>query len=889
MNELVRLQIDGQEVAVPKGVTIIEAAARARIDIPHLCHLSGLVPSGACRLCLVELEGNKELVVSCARGVREGMVVWTRTERVLAARRFVLELIWSVHPGDCTTCEKSGRCELQKHTYELGVERNRFPLRRDEQPVDTTNPLIERDPNLCILCGRCVRICRMRGGNNVFDFVGRGITTRVTTAFDKPLQESGCTFCGSCISVCPVGSLVERQRRFRGREWEFKTTETVCSYCGGGCKLLLDTTKDQIVRARTEKRDDYLCARGKFGWDYVLSRERLKTPLIKKEGTLEECSWDEALSYIAKRMLKIKETRGPNALGGLISANYPSETLYLFGKFIRAGLGTNNLDSSVRLLSWPTLSGFIQVFGRMGVISTLSEIEAADTLLVLDSDVTVKNPMVGVKVKKALKTLRKGAKLVTIDPRKTEVAKLSHLHLQLRAGTTTVLLDGIIKVILSEGLYDQEFVAANCSNFQEFSTRFLEMDIDIEAITGVTEEAVLAAGRLYAEQGQKAVIIFSPETSDRHTVARIVNLLLLTGRVNGGAFPSLLLSNLWGAAEVGVVSEFYPGYRPVEAATARKELESLWGVSLPSEPGLSAIEMIQAAAESVFGMYILGENPAASFPDTANMVKGLAALDFLVVQDIFLTETAQLADVVLPGVSFAESAGTFTNAEGKVQEINRVLPPQTRPDWKVIAEISTRMGYPSSYHSEREIAAELKTLVPEFSEPRNSEPGTQNSELKTQNSKLRLVMTEAEETSEEPDHEYPYRLMTGATLFGFGDGSWTKRSEISKLETPYIGISPQDAQSLGVASGVRVAVSSRRGRIITTVKVEASLPAGLVFMPAHHPGGNSLTNASLDPVTKSPRLELAAVSINRLQESESENQCVEDRPPLNFNQTSGGS
>lgn len=888
MNELVRLQIDGQEVAVPKGVTIIEAAARTRIDIPHLCHLNGLAPSGACRLCLVELEGNKELVVSCARGVREGMVVWTRTERVLAARRFVLELIWSVHPGDCTTCEKSGRCELQKYTYELGVERNRFPLRRDKQPVDTTNPFIERDPNLCILCGRCIRICRMRGGNNVFDFVSRGITTRVTTAFDKPLQESGCTFCGSCLSVCPVGSLVERQRRFRGREWEFKTTETVCPYCGGGCKLLLDTTKDQIVRARTEKRDDYLCARGKFGWDYVLSRERLKTPLIRKEGTLEECSWDEALSYITKRLLKIKETRGPDALGGLISANYPSETLYLFGKFIRAGLGTNNLDSSVRLLSWPTLSGFIQAFGRMGAVATLSEIESADTLLVLDSDVAVKNPMVGVKVKKALKTLKKGAKgakgakLVTIDPRKTEVAKLSHLHLQPRAGTTTVLLDGIIKVILSEGLYDQEFVAANCSNFEEFSTRFLEMEIDVEAITGVTEKAVRAAGRLYAEQSQKAVIIFSPETSDRHMVARIVNLLLLTGRVNGGVFPSLLLSNLWGAAEVGVVSEFYPGYQPVEAATARTELESLWGVSLPSEPGLSAIEMIQAAAGSVFGMYILGENPAASFPDTANMVQGLAALDFLVVQDIFLTETAQLADVVLPGVSFAESAGTFTNAEGKVQELSRVLAPQTRPDWEIIAEISTRMGYPLSYYSEREIAAELKALVSEFSGPRNSA-------LSTQHSKLKLVLTEANEVSAEPDREYPYRLMTGATLFGFGDGSWTKRSELSGLETPYIGISPQDAQSLGVAAGVRVAVSSRRGRITTTVKVEASLPAGLVFMPAHHPGGNSLTSANLDPVTKSPRFELAVVSINRLQESESENQRAEDRPPLNSNQTSGGS
>ena len=842
MNKFVTLNIDGQEVSVPEGATIIEAAAHAQIDIPHLCYLDGLAKTGACRMCLVELEGAEGLVVSCTRRVREGMVVRTQTERVLDARRFVLELIWSIHPGDCTTCDKSGSCELQKYTYELGIEKRRFPLRRVEYPIDTTNPLIERDPNLCILCGRCIRICQTQG-NYVLDFVNRGIATKVTTPLDKPLQESGCTFCGSCISVCPVGCLVERERRFRGREWEFETTKTVCAYCGCGCNLLLDTTNNQIVRARTEKKDDYLCVRGRFGWDYVLSEERLKTPLIRKNGSLKECSWDEALEYIAGGLLKIKETRGPDALGGLASANYPNETLYLFGKFVRACLGTNNLDSSVRLLSFPTLSGFIKAFGSVGIVATLAEIEEADTLLVLASDVTVSYPAVGVKVKKALK---RGAKLITIDPRRTEVAGLSHLHLQPKAGTEAAVLDGIIRVILNEGLYDKEFVTTSCRHFKEFLDSFPKEDV-VER-TGVIKEDVIEAGRLYAEKGKKAIIIFSAEASDLQAVSRMANLLMLTGRVKGGAFPCLLVSNLWGASEVGALAEFYPGYGRVKDVAARRKLEDAWGVSLPGQPGLSAIEMIQAASSSVFGMYILGENPAVSFPDTTSIIKGLSSLDFLVVQDVFLTETAQLADVVLPGVSFTEGLGTFINAEGRVQQINRAIPPRTRPDWEVIAELSSKMGYPMKYHSEKEIAEEKKTLVPH--------------EVKDQ--KYRFEVSEAGESGEELDSEYQYRLMTGATLFGFGDGSWTKRSKISLLGSPdggYIGISQQDAQSLGVTDGSQVSVSSRRGSITATVKVQESLPAGLVFMPTHSPGCNYLTSSSLDPATKSPRFKLSAVKI----------------------------
>ena len=844
MSKFVTLTIDGQEVSVPEGTTIIEAAVQAEIDIPHLCYLDGLEKTGACRLCVVEVEGRRGLVVSCTMRAREGMVVRTQSEEILEARRFVLELIWSTHPGDCTTCEKSGSCELQRYTYELGIEKDRFPqvVSPGSLPIDTTNPLIEKDLNLCILCGRCIRICETQG-NHVLDFVDRGIDTKVTTALDKPLQESGCTFCGSCISVCPVACLVEKDRRFRGREWEFEATQTVCAYCGCGCHLFLDTVDDQIVRARPEKRDGFLCVRGKFGWDYALSDERLKTPLVRKNGSLEACSWDEALAYIVEGLGKVKEARGPEALGGLVSAHYPNETLYLLGKFVRGCLGTNNLDSSVRLLSYPTLAGFAEAFGTAGVVPSLSDIEEADTLLVVGADVTIAYPAVGAKVKKAVKA---GAQLITIDPRSTEVAGLSQLHLQPKAGAEAALMDGLIKVMLDEKLYDKEFVAAQCSNFEEFSEGLSAEDV--EKKTNVAKEDLIEAARLYGESDKKAIIIFSPEASDLQTVSRIVNLLALTGRVKGGAFPCLLLSNLWGAFEAGVTTEHYPGYRKVEDAAARKELEDAWGVSLPDTPGLSAIEMIQAASSSVFGMYILGENPAASFPDTTRTVEALRSLDFLVVQDIFLTETAQLADVVLPGASFAESSGTFINAEGRTQKLNRAIPPLTRPDWEVIAELSSKMGCPMNVHSEEEIAEEMKTLVP----------------YEVEGQECRFDMIEDGEVCEELGGEYPYCLMTGATLFGFGDGSWTRRSKMSLLESldgGCVGISPQDAQSLGVTDGSRVSVSSPRGSVAATVEIQESLPAGLVFMPTHSPGCNILTSSRLDPATKSPRSRLSAVKI----------------------------
>jgi formate dehydrogenase alpha subunit len=791
-------------------------------------------------MCLVEVEGRKGFVVSCTMRVREGMVVHTQTDKVLEARRFVLELIWSTHPGDCTTCEKSGACLLQKYTYELGADKSRFVLTReyDEGLVDRSNPLIEIDHNLCILCGRCVRVCQTQG-NYILEFAKRGMAMKVSTPFDRPLHEVGCSFCGSCISVCPVGCLVEKDRKFRGREWEFESVETVCPYCGCNCDLLLDTLDDQIVRARNGRRYGYLCAKGRFGWDYVLSQERLKSPLIKKNGTFTECTWDEALEYVAERLSQIKKTHGPHALGGLISPHYPNEVLYLFQKFMRACLGTNNLDSSARLHSMPTVMGFLKV--GVGAASPPSDIEEADVLLLVGPDIATRYPLVGVKVNRAL---GKGAKVIVIDPLSTKLARSSQLHLRPKPGSEAFLLRGIASLMVKEGLYDEKF-ANRCGNFEEFKSSLRDYD---EERTGVAMEEALEAARLYGDLGQRALIVFCAEMSDLSLVFEIANLLLLTGRVRGGMVPCLPASNLWGATGLGAVAGFYPGYKPVSDPETRR-WEEAWRASLPKWEGLSALEMIKAAGSSLRGMYILGENVALSFPDRDSTVQALSALDFLVVQDIFLTETANLADVILPAISFAEREGTLTGVGGEMRRLRGAIKPRARPDWQTICELSSHLGFPLSYNSEEEIRKEIESLLPAYDEGAFSfhveEPGA---------------------LCEETDEDYPFLLMVGPTLFGYGDGSWTGRSKLSLLEPAegYVGVNPEDAASLEISDGSPVRVSSRRGSVEITIKVDDALPRGLTFIPAHCPLGHALMESSLDPVTKSPRFKLWAINISTL-------------------------
>lgn len=859
MSEWVTLHIDGHEQSVPRGTTIIDAASQAGMDIPHLCYFEGLERTGSCRLCLVEVEGARELVVACTTRVREGMVVRTQTERVLQARRFVLELIWSTHPGDCTTCEKSGACLLQKYTYESGADKSRYvPTREyDSGLVDRSNPLIELDHNLCILCGRCVRMCQTQG-NYVLDFVKRGMTMKVSTPFERPLHQVGCDFCGSCLSVCPVACLMERDRKFRGREWELDPVETVCPYCGCGCDLLLDTIGGQIVRARNSQRNGYLCARGRFAWDYAVSQERLERPLVKKDGAFTECTWDEALEYVSERWAQVKETHGPHALGGLISAHYPNEVLYLFQKFVRAGLGTNNVDSSVRLYSLPMTLGLLSALGGLDATSPLSAIEGADVLMLVGPDIATRYPLVGVKVKKALS---RGAQVILIDPLRTKLAGSSRLHLRPKPGSEALLLRGIGCLMVQEGFYDEGF-ASRCSNFEAFKTSLSYCD---EERTGVAVEEMLEAAKLYGDLSRRALIVLSAETNGLSSVMEVANLLLLTGRVKGGVVPCLPAVNLQGAIDLGAVAEFYPGYQAVSDPQAKKKWEDAWGASLSDREGLSALEMIRAAGSSVRSMYIVGENVVGSFPGTVGVSQALSALDFLVVQDIFLSETARLADVILPGISFAESEGTVTGAGHELRRLGRAIKPYTKPDWQTIWELSCRLGFTMRYDSEEEIRKEIETFLPAWPALSGQDLGSESPF--TRSGGFSFHVKGPAEVGEETDEEYPFLLTEGSALFGYGDGSWTGRSRLSLLGPADgdVRLSPEDAASLGVGDGSPVRISSRRGGVVAaTIRVDGSLPRGLVSIPAYSPIAQALMGSSLEPLAKTPHSRLWAIGIAAL-------------------------
>ncbi|MDI6891938.1 MAG: molybdopterin-dependent oxidoreductase [Actinomycetota bacterium] len=845
MSELVTVKIDDREVKVPDGVAIIEAASLAGIDIPHLCYCRCLESTGACRVCLVEVEDTKGLVASCSRKVKDGMVVYTNTDKVKEARRFVIELILSNHPGDCLSCDKNGACELQKYAYELGIEKTGFSMKDPGYAIDDSNPFIERNYNLCILCGRCVRICKLKGAD-ILDFARRGMLTKVTTPLDKSLQESGCDFCGSCLAVCPVGALLEIDRRFRGREWEMKETETTCSYCGCGCGLSFGTVEGEILRATTKDPCDYLCARGRFGWDYVASPERLTTPLIKKEGALTECSWDEALSYAAERLLKLKKEHGPESIGGFIGAGSSNEVIYLFQKFLRACVGTNNVDSSARLLGFPGLLDFCETLGGEAIAS-LEDVEEADVLLLVDADVTAAYPRVGVAVKKAIAN---GAKAIVIDPMETKVAKLVSLYLRPKVGTEEFLLAGLLKALLDEGLFDEKFAKTKCDNFTELKKSLNGFKMEgVEKKAGLPADTLKEAAKLYGE-GKRPVVLFGAERVSPQSLKLIANLLLLTNRLKGSVLPCLLLSNLQGAVYMGALAEFYPGWK--RATEIKDKFKKAWGASLPDAPGLSAMEMLEKAGSSILGMYIIGGDSVAQFPNATDATRALSSLDFLMVQDIFLSETAKLADVVLPGLTLPESDGNIVNMEHRVREIKKCVESPVQSDWKTIAELSKKMGCDMDYSSEKEIAKEIKLL---FSIPKRVGKGS-----------CRFMVVEPKRTGEKPDSKYPLSLVTGETSFGFYDGIRISHSKLSSLEPyggEYVGVSPEDASAMGLEEGSRVRVASRRGKIEASVRIMDSLPRGLLFMPSHFGKRNLLTSDDIDPETKGPRCRLIAVSISK--------------------------
>ena len=892
----VKIKIDGKEVEVEEGSTVLEAAKKAGIDIPHLCYEERLIPSSSCRLCVVEVKGVQNLVASCSYPVREGMEVRTDTERVKRARRVALELLISNHPLDCMTCEKSGDCLLEKYAYELGVSSSRFQGEKISYPVIQDNPFIERDNTKCILCGRCVIVCSDIQQCQVLDFAKRGFFTIITTGFDKKLTETDCVFCGNCLSVCPVGALVERERKGKGREWEFKKTTTICPYCGCGCQITLHTKDNKVVKVTSSSdapaNSGWLCVKGRFGFEFINSPERLTHPLIKKNGVFKKVSWEEALEFTASRLKEIKRKYGENSIAGLSSAKCTNEENYLFQKFMRQVIGTNNVDHCARLCHSSTVAGLASAFGSGAMTNSIEEISEADCILVTGSNTTETHPIVALKIKEAVK---KGAYLLVADPRKIELTKFAFLWLRHRPGTDVALFNGMMHVILKEGLEDKNFIKERTEGFDIFKEVIKDYPPEkVEKITGVKAADLIKAAKIYATSEKSSIIYamgITQHVTGTDNVLSLANLAMLCGKVGKrscGVNPLRGQNNVQGACDMGALPNVFPGYQSVKDEKIREKFEKAWQTRLPEEPGLTVVEMIHAAEEGkIKAMYIMGENSALSDPNSLRTRKALEKLEFLIVQDIFMSETAKLADVIFPAACFAEKEGTFTNTERRVQRLKKALDPpgEAKADWEIICLLSTKMGHPTGYENPSFIMKEIASLTPIYAGidysrlgkkglqwpcPDLSHPGTLYLHKdKFTRGKGKFHPVPYKTPAELPDREYPFILSTGRVLFHFHTGTMTRKVKgISEVYPEgVVEINPGDADFLGIVEDEIVKVKSRRGEVKAKVKITEKSPPGVLFMTFHFAESscNLLTIDALDPVAKIPEFKVCAVKIEKVE------------------------
>ena len=891
------IEIDGRRIEAQQGENLLHIARENGIDIPGLCYHPRLSVSGACRLCVVKVEGRPGLIPACTLTVAEGMSVVAFDEELETARRFLIDLLLSEHDCDCLTCESAGACELQSLAYRYGLEsRARLfgPRQRALPAKDESAPVLTYDQAKCIVCGRCVKGCDEIQGKGILSYAYRGLETVVTAGLEK-WKDSECDGCGECVQLCPTGAILEKLPSRPPRSWDVKKVQTTCSYCGVGCQLELWVQGNEIVKVRgadVVPNFGSTCVKGRFGNTYVKKKDRLTTPLIRRKGIFQEASWGEALTEVTRRLAEIKDKYGPDAIAGLSSATCTNEENYLFQKFMRACIGTNNVDHCARLCHASTVAGLAAAFGSGAMTNSIEELEYADCILVTGSNTTETHPVIANFIKRAVRY--HGADLIIVDPRRIDLVKYATLWLRQKNGTDVAWINGIMNVILNEGLHDEAFIAERTENFDEFKQVVEQYPPDrVEEITGIPAQRLTEAARLYGTADAASIVYamgITQHTTGTDNVLSLANLAMLTGNIgrpSTGVNPLRGQNNVQGACDLGALPNVFPGYQKVTEPAIRKKFEEAWGAKLQSEPGLTVVEMMHAAAEGrVKAMAIMGENPMISDPNLNHVEKALNALDFLVVQDIFLTETAQLADVVLPAASFAETEGTFTNTERRVLLVNQAIEPpgEARPDWKILCKLATRMGYPMSYSNAAAIMDEIATVTPIYGGihhhrlqgeglqwpcPTDDHPGTKFlHEGKFSRGLGRFHPVEFIPPAELPDDEYPFILSTGRILYHFHTGSMSRRSaELNAyVNAGYVELHPNDAVRLGLSDGEVARVRTRRGEIKTKVMATERVAEGSVFIPFHfvEAAANRLTNDALDPKAKIPEFKVAACKIEKL-------------------------
>jgi formate dehydrogenase major subunit len=899
----VTLTIDGRKVSVPPGTSVMAAAALIENPIPKLCATDNLEAFGSCRLCLVEIEGRKGTPASCTTPAEEGMVVRTKTPRLEKLRRGVMELYISDHPLDCLTCSANGDCELQTQAGNVGLRDVRYGYdgaNHLKAPVDASNPYFTFESSKCIVCSRCVRACEEVQGTFALTILGRGFDSKVSPGGGDFLS-SECVSCGACVQACPTATLNERSVIDKGTPE--RTVVTTCAYCGVGCSFKAELKGDEVLRMVPYKdgkaNDGHSCVKGRFAYGYATHKDRVLKPMIREriEDPWREVSWDEALQYAASEFKRIQARYGRDAVGAISSSRCTNEEVFLVQKLVRVGFGNNNIDTCARVCHSPTGFGLSKTFGTSAGTQDFSSVDQSDVVVVIGANPTDAHPVFASRLKKRL---RAGARLIVIDPRRIDLVRSVHIeadhHLALKPGTNVAVLNAIAHVVVTEGLVAEAFVRERCdpANFVSWARFIAEEHHSPEAVaaaTGVDPKELRQAARLYATGGAAAIYYglgVTEHAQGSTAVMALANLAMATGNIGRegvGVNPLRGQNNVQGSCDMGSFPHEFAGYRHVSDDATREIFERLWGVPLSNEPGLRIPNMIDEAIDGTFkALYLQGEDIAQSDPDTRHITAGLRAMECVIVQDLFLNETARYAHIFLPGASFLEKDGTFTNAERRISRVRKAIEPLAgKADWETTIALAEAMGMPMRYGRPSEIMDEIAATTPTFrgvSYARLDELGSIQWPCNDQapagtpimhverfvRGKGQFMLTEYVATEERVGPRFPLLLTTGRILSQYNVGAQTRRTaNIVWHEEDVLEIHPFDAESRGVRDGDLVAVRSRAGEIALRARLSERMQPGVVYTTFHHPvtGANVVTTDNSDWATNCPEYKVTAVQVRR--------------------------
>jgi formate dehydrogenase major subunit len=911
---MVSLTIDGKTVTVPEGTSIMRAAMESGTQIPKLCATDMVDAFGSCRLCLIEIEGRAGTPASCTTPVMPGLVVHTQTERLKKLRKGVMELYISDHPLDCLTCAANGDCELQDMAGAVGLRDVRYGYEGENHvfaktkgadnaawmPKDASNPYFTYDPSKCIVCSRCVRACEEVQGTFALTISGRGFDSRVSPGMNESFLGSECVSCGACVQACPTATLTEKSVIEIGQAEH--SVVTTCAYCGVGCSFKAEMRGEEVVRMMPYKdgkaNRGHSCVKGRFAWGYTTHKERILHPMIREKITdpWREVSWEEAFDYAASEFKRIQAEYGRDSIGGITSSRCTNEETYLVQKLIRAGFGNNNVDTCARVCHSPTGYGLATTFGTSAGTQDFDSVEHTDVVLIIGANPTDAHPVFASRLKKRL---RSGAKLIVVDPRRTDIVRSAHVearyHLPLLPGTNVAVLTAMAHVIVTEGLVNEAFVRERCDwdEFQDWAHFVALPSNSPEAMaiaTAVDPAVVRGAARLYATGGNAAIYYglgVTEHSQGSTTVIAIANLAMATGNIGRpgvGVNPLRGQNNVQGSCDMGSFPHELPGYRHISGDAVRESFESMWNVKLNKEPGLRIPNMFDAAIDGSFkGLYVQGEDILQSDPNTKHVVAALSAMECLIVHDLFLNETANYAHIFLPGSTFLEKDGTFTNAERRIQRVRKVTTPRNGlADWEVTIRLAKAMGFEMNYSHPSEIMDEIAALTPTFSGVSYAKldelgsvqwPCNEKAPLGTPimhiggfvRGKGKFVITEYIPTDERTGPRYPLLLTTGRILSQYNVGAQTRRTDNTVWhEEDRLEIHPHDAEQRGVRDGDWVRLASRAGETTLRALITERVAPGVVYTTFHHPDtqANVITTEYSDWATNCPEYKVTAVQIS---------------------------